>query len=262
MCAPRVGSAIIILLKTHRTEGIVLHTSPSRERDKLVVFISPDRGKMRGWAYGARSVRSRYGASLEPLSRIRIHYVEKEGEDTVRIESVELIRSLFDTQRNLAAGAVSSWMAELTDTFVQADEPAERPYRLLDACCAALASGADPQLVALYFELWILRLAGIFPSVEECIDCGRNLEGALRFDAARAGFVCGHCGGRSELVANDVRETIERISSERVADFVRRPPPVDSRLDLRALVRDTRRHFLGHELRSWEIMQAMLRIGS
>lgn len=249
---------IINRLRARQIEGIVLHTSPSRERDKLVVFVSAERGKMRGWAYGARSVRSRYGASLETLSKIRIQYVEKEGEDTVRLESAELVRSIFEAQRDLAAGVISSWIAELTDTFVQADEPAERPYRLLDACCAALGGGADPELVAMYFELWILRLSGIFPSLEECIDCGRELEGALRFDASRAGFVCGQCGGRSELIANDVRDTISRILNQRVDEFARNPPPLDARIDLRALVRDTRRHFLGHELRSWEVMQTVL----
>ena len=213
---------------------------------------------MRGWAYGARSIRSRYGASLEPLSKVRIHYVEKEGEDTVRIDSVDLVRSIFSAQQRLDASVVASWIAELTDTFVQADEPAERPWRLLDSCCGALAAGSDPELVALYFELWILRLTGIFPSIEHCIDCGSPLEGALRFDASRAGFVCGNCGGRSELVANDVRETLIRILTERVEDFASRPPRRDARIDLRSLIRDTRRHFLGHELRSWEIVQGVL----
>ena len=41
-------------LKPERTEAIVLHTFPARERDKLVVFLTPDHGKRKGWAYGAR----------------------------------------------------------------------------------------------------------------------------------------------------------------------------------------------------------------
>lgn len=213
---------------------------------------------MRGWAYGARSMRSRYGAALEPLSRINVGYVEKEGDDTVRIETVELIRSLFTAQQKLDTSVTASWLAELTDTFVQQDEPAERMFRLLDSSCEALLGGAPPVIVALYFEVWVLRLAGIFPSLETCIDCERELSASLRFDAARAGFVCGECGGRGEVVANDVRETLLRISRERVTTLASNPPSRVVTFDLRTLTRDVRRHFLGHELKSWEILQRVL----
>lgn len=245
-------------VRPQQTEAIVLHSTPSRERDKLVVFVSPERGKLRGWAYGARSLRTRYGASLEPLSRVRVHYVEKEADDTVRIESVELIRSLFPAQQRLDASVTATWLAELTDTFVQPDEPAERMFRLLDASCQALVDGAASEPVALYFELWVLRLAGVFPSLEDCIDCENPLTGALRFDAARGGFVCGQCGGRGEIIANDVRAVIQRVQREKISTFAADPPGRAVSHELRTLVRDVRRHFLGQELRSWEILQGVL----
>src|SRR5215216_163273 len=62
------------LMKIARTEAIVLHTVPVRERDKMVVFLTPDHGKRKAWAYGARAIRSRFGAALEPLAKIRIGY--------------------------------------------------------------------------------------------------------------------------------------------------------------------------------------------
>ena len=69
-------------MRISRTEAIVLHTYAARERDKLVVFLTPDLGKRKGWAYGARSIRSRFGASLEPLAKVRIGFIEKETEET------------------------------------------------------------------------------------------------------------------------------------------------------------------------------------
>src|SRR3954467_8493931 len=90
-------------MRLQRTEAIILHTFPARERDKLVVFLTPDHGKRKGWAYGARSIKNRFGASLEPLAKVNIGYLEREAEEAVRIESVDLIRSLFPAQQELAA---------------------------------------------------------------------------------------------------------------------------------------------------------------
>src|SRR6476619_3325560 len=118
-------------MRPDRTEAIILHTFPARERDKMVVFLTPEHGKRKGWAYGARSLKSRFGAALEPLSKVRIGYVEREAEEVVRIESVDLVRSLFPAQQNLAASVAASYLAETVDTFAQSGDPAEVIYFLL-----------------------------------------------------------------------------------------------------------------------------------
>src|SRR6266567_2765993 len=157
-------------MRLQRTEAIVLHTFPARERDKLVVFLTPEHGKVKGFAYGARSMRTRFGASLEPLAKVRIGYTERESEEVVRIESVDLIRSLFPAQQNLASSVAASYIAETVDTFAQSGDPAELIYRLLDRTTEALLEGAQPVAVVAYAELWILRLAGVLPSLPTPID--------------------------------------------------------------------------------------------
>src|SRR5438105_10830349 len=131
-------------MKPHTTEAIVLHTFPARERDKLVVFLTPEHGKRKGWAYGARGGRTRFGASLEPLAKVRIGFLEKENDEVVRIESVDLIRSLFPAQQNLVASVAASYIAETVDVFAQENDPLELVYRLLDKTTEALLNGAAP----------------------------------------------------------------------------------------------------------------------
>src|SRR5687768_8508425 len=125
-------------MRPHRTEAIILHTVPARERDKMVVFLTPEHGKRKGWAYGARAIRSRFGAALEPLAKVKIGYVEKESDEVVRIESVDLIRSLFPAQQNLVSSVAATYIAETVDTFAPANDPAEVLYRLLDHTTAGL----------------------------------------------------------------------------------------------------------------------------
>src|ERR1051326_8426238 len=177
-------------VKPERTEAIVLHTFAARERDKMVIFLTPDHGKRKGWAYGARSLKSRFGAALEPLAKVKIGYIEKEGDEVVRIESVDLVRSLFPAQQNLLTSVAATYSAELVGTFAPVDDPAELIYRLLDRTTEALLAGADPQRVVAYAEVWILKLAGTFPSTRNCFECGSPLERPLRFDDRFQAFVC------------------------------------------------------------------------
>lgn len=245
-------------MKIERTEAIVLHTFAARERDKMVVFLTPDHGKRKGFAYGARAIRSRFGAALEPLAKVRIGYSERENEEVVRIESVDLLRSLFPAQQNLASSVAATYIAELVDTFAPADDPAELIYRLLDRSCEALLEGAPPLAVVTYAEVWILRLAGIFPSTRECMQCGEALARPLRFDEKVEGFVCGHCAGREAYVlSNEVADTLA-LMQRPVREFDAPPALL---LEVRSLAGTVRRNFLGHELKSFEVLASVIASG-
>jgi DNA repair protein RecO (recombination protein O) len=246
-------------VKVERTEAIILHTIPARERDKMVVFLTPEHGKRKGWAYGARAIRSRFGASLEPLAKVRIGYLEKESEEVVRIESVELIRSLFPAQQHLVSSVAGTYIAELVDTFAPVNDPAELIYRLLDRTAEALLGGARPLAVVTYAEIWTLRLAGIFPSVRACIECGSALDRPLRFDERRQGFVCGDCAGReSFVIGNHVAAELETLQRVPVAEFAARDSAEEVLMEVRSLSGFVRRSFLGHELKSFEVLASVI----
>jgi len=106
-------------MRPQTTEAIILHTFPARERDKLVVFLTPEQGKRKGWAYGARGGRTRFGASLEPLAKVRIGFLEKESDEVVRIESVDLLRLLFQAQQHLLHSVDGSYIADAVHVFAQ-----------------------------------------------------------------------------------------------------------------------------------------------
>lgn len=243
-------------VKIERTEAIILHTFPARERDKMVVFLTPDHGKRKGWAYGARAIRSRFGAALEPLAKVRVGYIEKESEEVVRIESVDLVRSLFPAQQNLLSSISATYIAEMVDTFAPANDPAELIYRLLDKSSEALLEGAAAMPIVAYAEIWMLRLAGIFPSIRNCIECGGPLGRPLRFDEKQQGFVCQHCAGRDTVVIdNEVADALETLLRSPVAQFT---APVNILLEIRSLAGFVRRNFLGHELKSFEVLASVM----
>jgi DNA repair protein RecO (recombination protein O) len=243
-------------MRLAKTEAIILHTLPARERDKVVIFLTPEHGKVKGWAYGARGIKSRFGAALEPLAKVRIGYAERESEEAVRIESAELIRSLFPAQQNLLSSVAATYVAEMVDTFAPAGDPAEVIYRLLDTCAETLLQSKTSVFhVVAYAEIWILKLAGTFPPPRSCIECGETLSRPLRFDSRLQGFVCDGCATRDAyILSNDVAEDLEAILRMPVAQFAARAVPFEALFEIRSLAGSIRRHFLGYELKSFEVL--------
>ena len=73
----------------HAADALILRTYKLGETDRIVVFLTADRGKRRGVARGARRPRSPHMGALEPLTLGRVAYFEREQRDLVRLRYAE-----------------------------------------------------------------------------------------------------------------------------------------------------------------------------
>ena len=145
----------------HATEALILRTYKLGESDRIVVFLTRDRGKKRGVAKNARQSRRRFGGALEPLTYGRVGYVERERRDLVRLDYVEVVRSPLAAADGEALGYVS-YFAELIDEWAQEADPNEPLFRLGASMVDAMAAGVPIDPLARYFEHWLLRLQGVY----------------------------------------------------------------------------------------------------
>jgi DNA repair protein RecO (recombination protein O) len=160
------------------TEAIVLHTHKLADADKIVVSLTERAGLVRGVARGARRLKSRFGASLEPFTLINLTFFEKETRELVTIKNAEIIRSYFCAAGDSDTVAALEQLVELVREFAPPHQADERLFRMLRACIEALAGGVDPAPVFTYCELWVLRLTGFLPDMRTCGGCGRRLREA------------------------------------------------------------------------------------
>ena len=153
----------------YTADALILRTYKLGEADRIVVFLTRDRGKKRGVAKGARRPRSRFAAALEPMTEARVAYFEKERRELVGLNYAEAVRSpmalvggpsgapLFD-----ALGYIG-YFAELLDEWAQEADADDRLFRLGASMLDALTAGAPAEPLARYFEYWLLRLQGVYP---------------------------------------------------------------------------------------------------
>jgi len=248
-------------VKFHQAEALILEVSDLQEADRIVVFLTREEGKRRGVARGAKRRFSRFAGELQPLAKARIGWMEKDGRDLVRIGSVELLRPVKHLQLDLEGILLGATIAEQAALFAQEGEPSDVAYRLLDATVEALEAGRDRDLVARYFESWLLRTAGIFPPPDACPECGREIDGGAALSASGEGLICRDCARRAfgaAAVSPAAVDFWRRIGRENIDSMAARPPAPAVLAEVAAAAGRIRRHFLQHEVRSLMVMERTL----
>jgi DNA repair protein RecO len=145
----------------HTSDALILRTYTLGESDRIVVFLTRERGKKRGVAKNARQSRRRFGGALEPMTCGRVTYRERERRDLVFLEDVAPLRSPLAGIGGDALGYMG-YFAELIDEWAPDNDPNETLYRLGASMVEALAKGVPVEPLARYFEFWLLRLQGVY----------------------------------------------------------------------------------------------------
>jgi len=199
------------------TEAVILHTYKLAEADKIVVCMTEKAGLIRGVARGARRLKSRFGAGLEPFTLVNLSFFEKESRELVSIKGSEIIKSYFDAAGDAEALAALQYLAELVREFAPPHQPEPKLFRMLRACVDALARepGGHAALLS-YCELWVLKLAGFLPDHKACAGCARPLGGAQWSDVyiTPEGLLrCRACRGAGQAVNEGVYGLLNALRS-------------------------------------------------
>jgi DNA repair protein RecO (recombination protein O) len=171
-------------------QGIVLRSFPFGDADRVVVLISPNRGKLRAVAKGVRKTKSRFGGRLEPFTHVDLVVYEGRNLETITqvsvIEAFPHLRS--DLERVMAAGL----MVEAADAVAQEGESSHRLFLLLQRGLTALEAGAGGSDLVSAFLLKLASVVGVAPALTGCAVCGRD-DHLERFSFSGGGVVCRNC---------------------------------------------------------------------
>jgi DNA repair protein RecO (recombination protein O) len=171
-------------------QGIVLRSYPFGEADRVVVLLSPNRGKMRTVAKGVRKTKSRFGGRLEPFTHIDVVVYEGRQLDTITQVSVidPFAHLRLDLERVMAAGT----MVEAVDAVAQEGQNSHRLFLLLQRGLKALDRGGGGRDLVSAFLLKLAGVVGVEPALTRCASCGKP--GTLdRFSFSGGGAMCPDC---------------------------------------------------------------------
>jgi DNA repair protein RecO (recombination protein O) len=177
----------------YKEQGIVLRSIKLGEADKIVSILTQGSGKVRAVAKGIRKTTSKFGARLEPTSRVALQcYKGRELDIVTQAETVDAfgVGLVGDYGRYTAGCAV----LETADRLVAEEgEPALRVYLLVVGAIRALSGRErDPSLVLDAFFLRAMTHAGWAPAINDCARCAAPGPHPA-FNVAAGGAVCPTC---------------------------------------------------------------------
>lgn len=246
------------------SDALVLRTYRYGEADRIVVFMTPERGKKRGVARHASRSRRRFGAALEPLTCGRATYMEREHRELVRLDRVEpsdtVMRGAAGREDGEAVNALghASYFAELLDEWAPVDSPNERLFRLGAAVSGVLgrATGSIDAL-ARYFEYWLLRLEGVYPALDRCPRCEGPLAGGVQLSAVDRAYVCARCPEQGPRVSAGALRFLRELASRTPAQVAELGGPADALRELQVAHHQLIAMHLEKNLRSSRVIREL-----
>ena len=219
------------------TEAFVVRTTNFGESNRIVAFLSPDLGLLEGVATGARRLRSRFGSSLELLSWVELHFRHRPGRDLVSISKVKLLESSFALLSRPESLELFSHFADLAGAVANPGTENAKLVRLIHAMrdrfnkarelrsdTAPLGSPDVSSLARLYFDIWVARLEGFWPSLSHCSRCESELTGARRVGLSSEGARCFRCAKASRetylTLSASGAALVERVCRESPEKFI------------------------------------------
>lgn len=240
----------------HETNAFILRTFPLAEAHKICVLLTRNSGLIRGVAHGARRIKSKFGASLEPFTEVSLTYFEKEGRELVSISGCEIVRSHFYQACRTETAAALSYITELLCEFSPAHEPNEKVYRLVLAIMEAIEKEANLDSLLRYFEIWLLKLSGFFPDLNGCIGCNSPIAALNGVWLAPDGTPqCYQCsGGRGTPISVELKQTFQMMMCTTPANFSQANRPGEHLTDIGDISYRLIRRVLERDLRSYNTM--------
>src|SRR3989304_285501 len=142
-----------------KTDAVVLKSMKFRDTSKIVTFYTRRYGKLKGVAEGARETKSKFGASLEPMTLLSLVLYKKEHRDLQLISQADILHRHKSIHSDFDRMPVALSVIELLNRLTHEEEENALLYALvletLDAIDRAPRNAVN---VLFAFELRVCSL--------------------------------------------------------------------------------------------------------
>jgi len=182
-----------------KTDAVVLKSMRYRDTSKIVTFYTRAYGKVAGIAKGARESRSKFGASLEPMTEVSLVLYKKDQKDLQLISQCDIIKPFKYVHSDMEKMSGAMAVVELLNQLTHSEEENPLLYKLLVETLEAVEQAPrNIQNIVYGFELRFASLFGFTPVFDRCSHCGTVLGGSgsrpvVLFRIDRGGVWCESC---------------------------------------------------------------------
>ncbi len=219
-----------------KTEAVILRSRRQGETTKILTLYTKAFGKMSVVAKGARSTKSRFWGSLEPLNYVHVVFYRKETRELQFLSQVDIVDSFRRVRAELGRAALAAMVCEWVLRAEVSEAPQPALFALLVETLRAL-DRAERGLknVVRSFQMHFLEQHGVKPRLDRCAQCGaKDVQGPVLIDVEGGGFFCSQCRPPSDESMSQAAFTLLRwVAQTRPAQAsnVLVPPEAGAQVD-------------------------------
>jgi DNA repair protein RecO (recombination protein O) len=182
---------------TYNTQAICLKSSAYRESDRIVVFYSPDYGRISAIAKGIKKQNSKLAGACEPLMVSDLHLMKGQSLETLfQYQALQGFDPIRQDMTKLAAASVLLEMVYRVAT--EHDANSLLIYDTLLEALQDLAVSPENSLMGVLCkgQLKLLEAEGYGLTAEVCVHCAEPLQlerSVYRFSIEQGGPICAQC---------------------------------------------------------------------
>lgn len=189
-------------MKLEKLQAIVLSSTDYGDSDRIAALFTLERGRLSGFARGARNSRKRFGPALETFARIDVQLAHKEGLSSLK--QADVVSVYQGIRGKLGCIAHALYACELVECLTPEGQPLPRLYRLLATYLERLDSGHEGDMDRRLFEVNLLNILGYRPSLESCSRCGSGFTGSGALVQQDGELVCRFCAATGRHISEQV----------------------------------------------------------
>lgn len=238
-------------MNSYYITGIILSRENIGEKDRLVVFLTKERGKLKAVARSSRRISSKMAGSLEPFNLVRcwIHI----GRIFDIIKGVEIIRTFPNIIKDIDLYLYTSRIVEFTQSIVQENEETLDVFKLLLGTLSAINDYGNINSIGIFFWLNILTLAGYKMRLDRCVCGGEKIVG---FSPSMGGVICSNCMMKTTdvmLLSNPALTLLREYATIRLSEAIKREIPKDLLAEVENIIANFRIYHTNIRLKSEEV---------
>ena len=248
------------------SEAIVLRSINLSETDKLVTFMTNRFGKVKCVAKAARKIKNRFGASIEPMSHIRLIYFGKENQTLYRLNHSDIIHSFQLVRDDLHKVYTGVYFIELIDTLIPEAHPDPDVFCLLLDSLLTLKAINNFNTLCRLFEMRLMCLTGYTPQLSHCSICKESGNTKkIGFSFEHRGIICEACSFKIQPEMRfqaGILKYLKKLKTMDIKHANRLKIPKDTELEIEQLTHRLILSYTGRELKSYPFIKSMAKIDS
>ncbi len=192
------------------TPALVIRRADYADYDRMVTLFSPETGRIDAIARGCRRPKSPLVNAVEPFTSGEFQLYEHR--DRYTLEQCQISDSYYELRSDYDRLLHGTYWLKLLDTAILPDTPAPELFIVTLRALAHLNYGELPlELVTFAYEAHFMRLNGLSPRMDVCMQCSRSIDGDAGFDPELGGTLCLSCRSDAPLISNGARRILMKL---------------------------------------------------